>query len=259
MWSDLIVAMDAWQAVGLLLSAGIGLSLGLIGGGGSLITVPLLVYVMGVEPHAAMAMSLGVVGATSLAGAALHHGQGTVRLRIGLIFAAAGMLGAYFGTRLTYLLSDAALLLTFGGLMIVVAGRMLTSKPRESGDSHRPAPLVATLAAGAGVGVLTGFLGVGGGFLIVPALVAFVGLDLREAVRTSLLVIAINSVGGVFGHIGADVIDLRLAVPLIFAALLGAFAGERFMRALSTDALRRGFAVLILVVGVVAGTTTLLG
>lgn len=248
MWTDCIAAIGAWQAVGLLLSAGIGLSLGLIGGGGSIITVPLLVYVMGVEPHAAVTMSLGVVGATSLAGAGLHHGHGAVRLRTGLIFAAAGMLGAYFGSRLTYLLSDAALLLTFATLMIVVSVRMLASAPREGRGVHRPAPHLAILAAGAGVGVLTGFLGVGGGFLIVPALVFFGGLGMKEAVGTSLLVIALNSAAGFAGHLRLGELDLRLTALVTLFAVAGVVIGSRVAHRTPPERLRLWFAWFVLAV-----------
>jgi hypothetical protein len=248
MWTDFIIAVDARLALGLLLSAGIGLSLGLIGGGGSIITVPLLVYGLGVEPHAAMGMSLGVVGATSLAGAALHHRQGTVRLRTGFLFAAAGMLGAYFGTRLTYMLSDAALLLTFAALMIVVAIRMLAGAPPQESGVHRPAPLVAILTAGAGVGVLTGFLGVGGGFLIVPALVFFGGLGMKEAVGTSLLVITLNCVAGLAGHLQRGAFDLWLAALVTLFAVAGVAVGARLAHRASPQRLGQWFAWFVLAV-----------
>jgi len=248
MWTDFILAIDARLAAGLLLSAGIGLSLGLIGGGGSIITVPLLVYVMGVEPHAAMGMSLGVVGATSLVGAGMHYRSGTVRLRTGLIFAAAGMLGAYFGTRLTYMLSDAALLLTFAGLMIVVALRMLMSGAGEGDGAGRAAPLWTILTAGAGVGVLTGFLGVGGGFLIVPALVFFGGLGMKEAVGTALLVIAMNSAAGLAGHMQRGAFDMRLAALVTLFAVAGVAVGARLAHRASPERLRLWFAWFVLAV-----------
>lgn len=242
--------MLASLIIGLLLSAGIGLSLGLIGGGGSIITVPLLVYVIGVEPHAAMPMSLAVVGATSLVGTGMHHRRGTVRLRAGLIFAAAGMLGAYFGTRLTYMLSDASLLLTFAALMIVVAVRMLRTATREGdGDGERPAaPLWTILAAGAGVGVLTGFLGVGGGFLIVPALVFFAGLGMKEAIGTSLLVITLNCIAGLAGHLRHGAFDLRLAALVTLFAVAGVAAGARMAHRTSPVRLRLWFAWFVLAV-----------
>ncbi len=234
--------------IGLLLSAGIGLSLGLIGGGGSIITVPLLVYMLQVEPHAATAMSLAVVGSTSLVGAALHHGGGTVRLRTGLVFAAAGMVGAYFGTRLTYMLSDAALLLTFAALMIVVAVRMLTSAQRGEESARPAASLAAILAAGAAVGVLTGFLGVGGGFLIVPALVFFGGLGMKQAIGTSLVVITLNCVAGFAGHMQHGSFDLRLAALVTLFAVAGVIVGARLAHRTAPARLRQWFAWFVLAV-----------
>jgi hypothetical protein len=247
MWTDYIFAADASLVLGLLLSAAIGLSLGLIGGGGSIITVPLLVYVLNVDPHNAMGMSLAVVGATSLVGAALHHGGGTVRLRTGLVFAAAGMLGAYFASRLTYMISDAALLLTFAGLMTVVALRMLAQGDAPEQREHR-ASVVKELAAGLGVGVLTGFLGVGGGFLIVPALVFFGGLGMKQAIGTSLLVITLNSVAGFAGHMQHGNFDVRLAALVTLFAVTGVVIGTRLAHRTSPARLRQWFAWFVLAV-----------
>ena len=249
--------LTASLIVGLLLSGGIGLSLGLIGGGGSIITVPLLVYVLGVEPHAAMAMSLAVVGATSLVGCGLHHRNGNVRLQTGLLFAATGMLGAYFGTRLTYMLSDAALLLTFAVLMIVVAVRMLTTEQREGDSAHKAAPLLAILAAGAGVGVLTGFLGVGGGFLIVPALVFFGGLGMKEAIGTSLLVITLNCVAGLAGHMQRGEFDWRLTALVTLFAVAGVAVGARLAHRTAPGRLRQWFAWFVLAVAMLLAAKNL--
>lgn len=210
--------------------------------------MPLLVYVLGVEPHAATAMSLAVVGATSLVGCALHHQGGRVRLRTGLLFAATGMLGAYFGSRLTYMLSDAALLLTFGALMIVVAVRMLTTGQRAGETARVAAPLLAILAAGAGVGVLTGFLGVGGGFLIVPALVFFGGLGMKEAIGTSLLVIALNCVAGFAGHIQLGEFDWRLTALVTLFAVAGVAVGTRLAHRTAPGRLQQWFAWFVLAV-----------
>ena len=187
--------------LGLLLSAAIGFSLGLIGGGGSIITVPVLVYVIGVEPHQAIGMSLAVVGITSLIGAALHSRRDNVRWRTGLIFGGSGVFGAFFGARLTHLFSPQALLLLFAALMIVISLLMLKKRPHENnGNWTREFSLGKAIVAGLGVGALTGFLGVGGGFLIVPALALFGGLAMREAVGTSLVVIAINCAAGLLGQ-----------------------------------------------------------
>lgn len=163
--------------LGLILSAAIGLSLGLIGGGGSILTVPILVYFLGVGPHEAVGMSLAVVGATSFFGSYLHYRRSNVDFSAGLVFGGAGIVGALLGSPLTRLVSPAALLLIFGVLMFVVAVSMLWRKQHKQDEiPHKPHPAQAVLA-GLGVGVLTGFLGVGGGFLIVPALVFFSRID----------------------------------------------------------------------------------
>lgn len=235
--------------VGLVLSAAIGLSLGLIGGGGSIITVPVLVYALGVPPREAVAMSLAVVGSTSLVGVALHHRRGVVRFRAGGLFAAAGVVTAYLGSRLTSLVSGPALLLIFGVLMLVVATLMLLRRAGgyrgTEGEAH---PVKAGLA-GATVGVLTGFLGVGGGFLIVPALVLFGGLAMHEAVGTSLLVIAVNCAAGLLGHLHGGGFDGRLTAIVTALALLGTWAGAGLSHHLSAEGLRRGFALFVIAVG----------
>jgi uncharacterized membrane protein YfcA len=232
--------------VGLLLSAVIGLSLGLIGAGGSIITVPLLVYVMRVPPHEAVGMSLAVVGSTALVGAWMHHRRGGVRGRVALLFAVGGVLGALAGSRLTYLVSPATLLLIFAALMFIVAGLMLRRSAVE--DAAAPASVARSLAAGLGVGVLTGFLGVGGGFLIVPAMALFGGLTMRQAVGTSLAVIALNSAAGFVAHLGRSEFDLPLTAMVAGMAMLGAIAGTTFSLRLPALALRRGFAWFVLAV-----------
>jgi hypothetical protein len=239
--------MTASFILGLLCSALIGLSLGLIGGGGSIITLPVLVYLLHVEPHPAMGMSLAVVGATSLFGAGLHYRNGNVSLRAAMLFAATGIGGAYFGSRLTYLLSPPALLLTFAALMLVVSLRMLAARSPASGAPHSP-HVAGLLAAGLGVGMLTGFLGVGGGFLIVPALLLFAGLGMKQAVGTSLLVIAVNSAAGFLGHMQRAAFDWRLAGLVTLCALTGAVAGTRYAHAAHPETLRRIFAVFVLAV-----------
>ena len=165
--------MNLFLILGLVLSSLIGLSLGLIGGGGSIITVPVLVYVLGDEPHDAVGMSLAVVGATSLVGSFLHHRRGNLQPYTGMLFGAAGVVGAFAGSPLTRRLSPSALLLTFAVLMVVVAVLMLGRKSSGGAkfESAKQSPsLWKSLAVGFAVGVLTGFLGVGGGFLIVAGL-----------------------------------------------------------------------------------------
>jgi len=232
----------------LLCSALIGLSLGLIGGGGSIITLPVLVYLFQVETHSAMGMSLAVVGATSLLGALLHYRNGNVNLRVAFLFAAGGIAGAYFGTRLTYLLSPAALLISFASIMLVVAIRMMTASATPAAAEPRRLRVARVLPVGLAVGVLTGFLGVGGGFLIVPALLLFGGLGMKDAVGTSLLVISINSASGLLGHLQRATFDWKLAGLVTGIALLGAIVGTRFARAANPVLLRKVFAIFVLAV-----------
>jgi uncharacterized membrane protein YfcA len=235
--------------LGLTLCLGIGLSLGLIGGGGSIVTVPVLVYALEVEPRQAIAMSLAVVGATGLLGAFLHHRRGAVRIPAAAVFAGAGVPASFLGARLTYLVSPQALLLTFAALMLVVGVRMAQTGPSQQ-EVRRPARPIKVLLAGLAVGLLTGFLGVGGGFLIVPALVLFAGLDMREAVGTSLLVIAINAVAGLAGHFGHGGFPVRLGLLVTLLAAAGALVGTHLSHRVSPVALRRGFSVFVVGVAV---------
>lgn len=233
-------------ALGLLFSALIGFSLGLIGGGGSIITLPVLVYLFHLDAHAAMGMSLAVVGSTSLFGAVLHYRKDNVRVRAALLFGAAGILGAYYGSRLTYLLSGPMLLLVFAALMLVVSMRMLTGASAAAHVHTQELRYSRLLPAGLAVGVLTGFLGVGGGFLIVPALVLFAGIGMKEAVGTSLLVIAINSASGLVGHMQHSAFDGRLTALITGLAIAGALAGTHFAHVARPETLRRVFSIFVL-------------
>ncbi|MCS6817256.1 MAG: sulfite exporter TauE/SafE family protein [Blastocatellia bacterium] len=242
--------MDWNLILGLLLSAAIGFSLGLIGGGGSIITVPVLVYVIGVEPHQAIGMSLAVVGATSLIGVVLHSRRGNVRWRTGLLFGGSGIFGAFFGARLTHLFSPSALLLLFAVLMIVIALLMLKKKPHED-NRTRGFDLGKTILTGLGVGALTGFLGVGGGFLVVPAMRLFGGLAMKEAIGTSLVVIAINSAAGVLGqmkHGGG--FDVPMTILIVALAAVGMLVGTALSHHTSAERLNKGFAAFVLAVAI---------
>jgi len=236
--------------LGLALSLAIGLSLGLIGGGGSIITVPVLVYVLGVPPRSAVGMSLAVVGSTALVSALLHDRRGTVAWRTGAIFAGSGVASSYLGSKFTRLVSPQVLLLLFGVLMLVVSAVMLTrghSHP-EAAPHHRPS-LWREILTGVGVGFLTGFLGVGGGFLIVPALVVFGGLAMRVAIGTSLFVIAVNSAAGLAGHVTNGDIDWKLTGMVASLALIGALLGSALSHRIHPKGLRRVFAWFVAAVG----------
>lgn len=233
-------------ALGLILSAGIGLSLGLIGSGGSIITVPMLVYVLGVPPHRAIGMSLAVVGATALVSVFFHHRNRSVAWRTGAVFAAGGIVSSYGASKLTRLVSPPVLMLLFAALMFVVATVML-ARPRRPEGHHVPS-LPRELAAGFGVGALTGFLGVGGGFLIVPALVVFGGLGMKEAVGTSLFVIAVNCAAGLVGHATGGGFDLKLTAMVTAMAFGGAVLGSHLAHRVHHASLRRIFAWFVVVV-----------
>ena len=239
--------MTPSQLLALALSSLIGVSLGLLGGGGSILAVPVLVYVAGLDPHAAVGSSLAIVGATALVGGLVHARHGRADLRAAAMFAGAGMLGAPLGSLAAPLVSGRTLLLLFASLMHVVSALMLRGRPSaRAAGGRRPA---AVLAAGFGVGALTGFLGVGGGFLIVPALVLLGGLPMRLAVGTSLLVIAINSAAGFLGHLGEGGAGAVLTGAFTLASVLGAFAGQRLAGRLSPDSLRTAFGLLVLLLG----------
>jgi uncharacterized protein len=284
----------------------IGLSLGALGGGGSILTVPVLVYLLGQSPHAATAGSLLIVGITAAGGMIAHRRAGRVRLAPGIVFGVLGVAGSYAGARLSSSVPPGLLLSLFAGLMLVAAAAMLRRR-RGAADQHVPAaqsppaprqaaapgdlgasplrggaitatldkPAAAVLAPGrpvawprprgsaavrrglkiiaaaTGVGLLTGFFGVGGGFVIVPALVLALGFDMPAAVGTSLLVIAINSAAALAVRLGGPAaLDWPLLGVFTAAALAGALAGNRL--ASRVDPARLGPAFTVLLVAVAA-------
>jgi uncharacterized membrane protein YfcA len=232
----------------------IGMLLGLVGGGGSILTVPILVYVLGAGVHEATATSLVIVGATALAGAVPHARAGRVALPAALAFGGAGIAGAFAGGWLNSRASGPVILLLFGVLMLIVAARMaFRGQPSAAGIAGSGSGVRwPVLVAGLVVGVMTGFFGVGGGFLIVPALVLVLGFPIRLAVGTSLVVIAINSGAGVLAHLqagGADGFDLPLAILFIAGGFVGATLGGRLAGRIDETKLSRGFALLIALLG----------
>ncbi len=282
----------------------IGLSLGALGGGGSILAVPVLVYLLHQPPHAATAGSLLIVGITAAAGMIAHQRAGRVRLGPGIAFGVLGVAGAYAGTRLSASIRPDLLLSLFAGLMLAAAAAMLRRRrgtagrqvpaaagppaPREAAvedgpgvSSPRGGAVTATLdkpaaavqtparsvarqrpggtaavrqglkivAAATGVGLLTGFFGVGGGFVIVPALVLALGFEMPVAVGTSLLVIAINSAAALAARLGGHVhLDWPLLGVFTAAALAGALAGNRVASRVDASRLTAAFTVLLIAV-----------
>lgn len=235
----------------LLIGGVIGLSLGLLGGGGSILTVPALVYLLGQDAHAAIGISLVIVGINAFVGALMHQHAGNVRLTSALLFGSAGLLAAFVGARLSQLLPASLLLVLFALLMIAVATLMLRLRSIDTAESVRtPTVWWKVLLAGSSVGFLTGFLGVGGGFLIVPALVLVLKMDMREAVGSSLVVIAMNSLAGLLGHLGDGGLNWTLISLLLSGGALGVFLGARAAHYVPVARLRQAFAGLVIVLGV---------
>jgi hypothetical protein len=232
-----------------------GVTLGAMGSGGSILTLPVLVYIAGVEPSNAVAMSLAIVGAASAAGAVLHQRQGNFHGKAFALLGATGIEGAYLGTALTRLVAPSTLMLVFASLMVLVGILMLSGgADRLSPGYCRP---VRCAVIGAVVGIVTGFLGVGGGFLIVPALVLFAGLEVKNAVGTSLAIIALNSMSALLGQMRYADVNWTLTALFSAASLLGMMVGIAVVRRVATSTLNRAFASLLIVVGLVVGGTQL--
>jgi uncharacterized protein len=233
-------------ALGLVLSVLIGVSLGFFGGGGSILTVPLFVYVFGFDPKIAIASSLIVVAIASLAAAIQHGRAGNIELRTGLVFGAAGMCGAYLGGRAGEFVDAALLMLLFASMMVLTALAMWRGRRSPSRrDAHR-APL-RLVAQGLAVGLFTGLIGAGGGFLIVPALALWAGLPMPAAVGTSLLVIVMNSAAGFAGYAAHVAVEVRPVAAISACAIAGSVVGAALARHTNPVRLRRAFAGLVLV------------
>jgi uncharacterized protein len=258
--------------LGLGLAALIGLSLGLLGGGGSILTVPIFVYVLGFGAKEAIAMSLAVVGAVSLFGAAGHWRAGNVNVRVALVFGVVAMVGTYGGARLAVFFSGAAQLALFAGVMLVAAffmfrdqkpivadpplldeaadtDAMLDAAVMPGGVPVARMPIGLIIVEGLAVGALTGLVGVGGGFLIVPALVLLAKIPMKQAVGTSLLVIAMKSATGFLGYLGQVEVPWGFMTVFTGVAIVGIFGGTYLVQFVSQAALKRAFAVFLLVMG----------
>lgn len=229
----------------IVFGAAIGLALGMLGGGGSILTVPVLVYLLQMNPHVAVMASLLIVGLNALIGSILHWRAGHVNLKEALLFGLYGILASYAGARASVLLSSAILLVMFAILMLVIAAIMLRPKTGLARQATRR-PWWLILLGGLCVGWLTGFLGVGGGFLIVPALMFLLGMEMPTAVGSSLVVIALNSTAGILGHLNSQVAFPWTAI-LVFTAtgVIGLLAGTRLTRLLPVTRLQQAFAFFV--------------
>lgn len=246
----LAIAIAAGIAVGLLLGA--------LGGGGSILTVPVLVYALGQSAHQATTGSLVVVGVSSLFGLVPHLGAGNVRVGQGLLFGAVGIAGSYLGSTLSRGIDANLLLSLFACLLLVAAASMFRKFLRPESQTQpsqgtMTSTVVRVVLAATAVGFLTGFFGVGGGFAIVPALVLALGFSMPVAVGTSLLVIVVNSIDAFMFHAGGRAPDWGVIAPFAVAAIAGSLVGGHMASRLPKKALGLLFATfLVLVAGYTA-------
>jgi uncharacterized membrane protein YfcA len=239
------------HALGLALAVIVGLSLGLLGGGGSILTVPIFVYVLGFAAKQAIAMSLPVVGATSLVGALRHWRSGNVQVRLAFAFGGAAMVGAYAGAKLAALISARVQLTLLAIAMLAAAASMFRSGrvPARDRSTQPAASPVVIMMVGVGVGLLTGMIGIGGGFLVVPALVVLAGVPMTQAIGTSLVVITMNSLSGSIGYIGQFAIPWSLVAAFTALSIVGILIGTHLVRFVSQAALKQGFAGFLVLLG----------
>jgi uncharacterized membrane protein YfcA len=261
----------------LLAAVLVGLALGALGGGGSILTVPALVHLLGQDVRTATTGSLVVVGITALVGAVPHARAGRVRATDGLVFGATAVGGAYVGSRASVLVPGDVLLVGFAGLMVVVAGllarrlcrtrrasdgpvtlRVPGTGQASSGDAggrRGPAHVVRLVATATGVGLLTGLFGVGGGFVVVPALVLVMGLPAPVAVGTSLVAIAVTSVAALATRLGQVTLDWTVLGAFTAVAVAASLLGARAVGRVSPMRLQQGFVVLLVSVALYTGAT----
>lgn len=237
--------------LGMALGALVGFAMGLLGGGGSILTVPIFVYVLGFGAKAAVAMSLLTVGLVSLLGAWGHWRLGNVNVRLALLFGSVAMVGTYIGARLAVFVSGSMQLALFSIVMLTAAGFMFRktapAPAMETTNRALPFPLIAV--EGMTVGILTGLVGVGGGFLIVPALVLLGNVSMKQAVGTSLVIIAMKSATGFLGYLGQVEVPWMFVGVFVAVAMIGVFIGSHAVRTLSQATLTRAFAVFLLMMG----------
>jgi hypothetical protein len=249
--------MITW-ILGHILAAGIGISLGLIGGGGSVLALPTLVYVMGIEPKSAVAMTLVIVGTVSLIGVIPHWKQGNVNLKTAFIFGSATMLGAFAGAKIANLpfitgslqmLLFAVMMLLASGLMIRRGAKSTAKQPDISEIYTKPICKYCWLwlvSEGLGVGILTGLVGVGGGFAIIPALVILGNIPMKQAIGTSLVIIAANAVSGFLGYWGEVTLDWNIIASFIIAASIGTVLGAYLSQYVDGKKLQKYFGYFLL-------------
>lgn len=250
--------------LGVILAIFVGLSLGLIGGGGSILAVPILKYVIGVSTKEAIAMSLFIVGIVSTIGLIPHWRQGNVNFSIALIFIPPAMIGSFLGAKMSDLpfINDTIQLVSFGIIMLLASFLMIKKSDKKSTSDedkfkknnaiikNKSNQIILTVIEGFAVGILTGFVGVGGGFLIIPALVLVGRIPMKEAVGTSLIIIAFNSVSGFYGYLNQVDLSWLIMITFSMASSIGIIIGGFLTQKINPEYLQKGFGYFVLTVAV---------
>ena len=266
--------MDSIVIIGFSAAILIGVSLGLIGGGGSILTVPVLVYILGVDPVLATAYSLFVVGSTSLVGAGTYMKKGLVNYKTALVFAIPSFIAVFltrkflvpalpdplFSVGEAIITKNIGIMVFFALIMLAASYSMITAKKCVDCDEDEPVvfnfPMIAL--EGSVVGVITGIVGAGGGFLIIPALVLLAKLPMKMAVGTSLLIIAAKSLIGFLGDLSSQTIDWQMLLIFTSLSIVGIFIGSALSKKINEKILKTGFGWFVLVMGIYIITKELL-
>lgn len=235
--------------MGYLLATFIGLSLGLLGGGGSILTVPILVYVMKMDTKLSIALSLAIVGVTSLIGVITHAKNKNVDFKVASVFGPIAMLGTFAGSKLSQLISGEIQLILFAVIMLLASIFMIKGPTKvEAAPSEKlniPLIIIQALV----VGIITGLIGVGGGFLIVPSLVLLAGISMKRAIGTSLLIIALNSFSGFIGYMGMVEIPWNFLLKFSAFSVLGIIIGSSLVKYVPQEKLKKIFAIFLIFMG----------
>lgn len=254
------------EILGYIASALIGISLGLIGGGGSILTVPVMVYLFGVSPLLATSYSLFIVGFTSLIGSANNFRKGLINMRAALFFGATSIVTVFATRRFIipiipkelftigdFTVTEPFLTMVLFGLLMLIASISMISDKNEAGSEEECLDcirFVKLVGYGIGIGLVTGLLGAGGGFLLIPALVFVVKLPMKKAVGTSLLIIALNSLIGFAADLGHFQIEWPFLLTITAIAVAGIFIGGLISRKISGEKLKKGFGWFVLIMGI---------
>ena len=261
------------EIVAYIASVFIGVSLGLIGGGGSILTVPVLVYMFGISPLVSTSYSLFIVGATSLVGAYSNYRKGAVKIKTALLFGSTSIATVFLTRKFLipfipkdlfkiggFQITEPLLtMILFAILMVAASVGMIKSKERKPGclECDLKGNLTRMLLTGVGIGLTTGILGAGGGFLLIPTLVLVLGMPMKEAVGTSLLIIALNSLIGFAGDMGHFVIDWIFLLKITAIAMAGMLIGGAVAKKMDAAYLKKGFGWFVLIMGIYIISTEL--